>query len=224
MKKLILFLTVMMSFQLAFASVLVVNFPNGNFKVIMDGTVYRPSPNLHFNGINQGRKNITIIRETWDYYGNYSSKTVYDGCINVPRRSRVTANFYRGRMDVQTQPLNQYGNGNYHGNGGFGGNGCAGNNYNNHGGATAIIQLMANESFDSDRVKLGLAYVRGNYATANDIMQMARLFSFDSNRLKFAKQAYAHCVDPQNYYLVTTTFTFSSNKRELLDFIGQGYD
>ncbi len=79
---------------------------------------------------------------------------------------------------------------------------------------------MRDESFDSDRLALGLSYVKGHNSSAQEISQMASLFTFDSSRLKFAKQAYAFCFNPQDYYLVASTFTFSSNKRELLSYIG----
>lgn len=257
MKNLILFLAVMMSFQLVFGSVLVVNLPKGNFKVVIDGSVYHPYHSLRLDHVHPGSKKITIFREGYNNYGQPTCRTLYDGCIQVPSQSQVVARFHQGNLHVQTTYNGNYGNpcgscGQFHdgqscqyGNGGYNGPGhgnnghnhhnnacgncgrnhqggnCGNNGYNNSTNCEYIIQLMYEESFDSNRLSLGLNFVRSHRPSAQDITRMAALFTFDSNRLNFAKQAYAFCANPQDYYMVTSTFTFSSNKQALLKYIGQ---
>ena len=45
-------------------------------------------------------------------------------------------------------------------------------------------------------------------------------FSFEDGKLEFAKQAYANCLNKDEYYLVNQAFIFSSSKNELNEFIG----
>ena len=52
-----------------------------------------------------------------------------------------------------------------------------------------------------------------------DIKRLMATFTFEDNKLDFAKFAYSYVADPQNYFQVTSGFTFSSNKTELLNYM-----
>jgi len=80
----------------------------------------------------------------------------------------------------------------------------------------AILKLLKNESFDSNRGKLARMIVGGNLFTSRQIADMAKTFSFDSNRYDFLVDAYGSCVDPQNYVVAANTLEFSTNRSDLM--------
>jgi len=80
-------------------------------------------------------------------------------------------------------------------------------------------KMLADESFDSSRLKLAKQIVSTNPMSVNQIIDICELFNFESNKLDFAKFAYRHCTDKNRYFMVNEVFTFESSKRELRDFI-----
>ena len=84
-----------------------------------------------------------------------------------------------------------------------------------------MLELLKKENFDSSREKLAMDFVMNHNLVASHIMQMAQQFSFESSKKDFLKKAYPFCVDPENYAVVVNCLTYSSDKKELLDYIGQ---
>lgn len=94
-----------------------------------------------------------------------------------------------------------------------------------------IVQVMTSEDFelalnyiskkvfDSDRLELAKEIVGKNCVSAKQIASVCKLFTYDSNRLEFAKFAYASCADKGMYFILDETFTFSSSRDELHDYI-----
>lgn len=83
----------------------------------------------------------------------------------------------------------------------------------------AIRSTLASESFDSTRLGTAKQIVSSNPLSAAQITEICKLFSFESNRLEFAKYAYPYCVDKNMYFLVNTSFSYDSSKRELDSFL-----
>lgn len=81
-------------------------------------------------------------------------------------------------------------------------------------------QQIACQSFDSNRLELAKQIASWNYMSASQIREIACLFTFDSNRLEYAKSAFQSCVNPGEYFMLYDVFTFSSNARELSEYIG----
>jgi len=79
--------------------------------------------------------------------------------------------------------------------------------------------FIAKETFDSNRLDVAKQIVKDNWMNAKQIASICELFIYDSNRLEFAKFAYASCVNKGMYFVVEETFTFSSSKEELREFI-----
>ena len=80
-------------------------------------------------------------------------------------------------------------------------------------------RMLADESFDSSRLKLAKQIIMSNPMSVNQIMDICKLFSFESNKLDFAKFAYRHCTDKNRYFMLNDVFSFESSKRELRDYI-----
>lgn len=81
------------------------------------------------------------------------------------------------------------------------------------------LRYIAKETFDSNRLDVAKQIVKDNWMNAKQIASICELFTYDSNRLEFAKFAYASCVNKGMYFVVEETFTFSSSKEELREFI-----
>lgn len=82
-----------------------------------------------------------------------------------------------------------------------------------------LKNTVENESFDSGRLELLKSTLRTNNYTSYHIKELMKLLSFDSGRLQFAKVAYTRVVDPENYFVVNESLSFSSSKSELLKYI-----
>jgi len=85
---------------------------------------------------------------------------------------------------------------------------------------TSAKQQIASQSFDSNRLDIAKQITSWNYMTASQIREIACLFTFDSNRLDYAKFAFQNCINQGEYFMLYDVFTFSSNARELSEFIG----
>lgn len=80
-------------------------------------------------------------------------------------------------------------------------------------------KVISTENFDETRLDIAKQAITANCMNTNQIMQVCKLFSFEESKLDFAKFAYAHCSDPNNYFKLNGIFTFSSSKEELTNYI-----
>lgn len=78
---------------------------------------------------------------------------------------------------------------------------------------------LSKESFDDTKIALTQNILLNNYLNTKQIAEIANTFTFDKNQMAFVKQAYSRCVDVKNYYIIKDTFTFDSDRKELIRFI-----
>lgn len=76
-----------------------------------------------------------------------------------------------------------------------------------------------NQTFSDDKLRVANQAAGNKRMTVTQIKQIAQLFTFSNEKLAFTKAAYRNCVNKANYYEVMDVFTFSSDKKELSDFI-----
>ncbi|MES2557898.1 MAG: DUF4476 domain-containing protein [Bacteroidota bacterium] len=101
-----------------------------------------------------------------------------------------------------------------------GGNGAG--YYNDGSNEPAFLQLIGmleDESFDSNRMDMAKSYADKTKLSAQQIANINKTFDYDSSKLDWAKYAYDKCYDPQNYFLLKSTFDFSSSYSALEDHI-----
>lgn len=84
--------------------------------------------------------------------------------------------------------------------------------------AYAIIDIQ-NAKFSSDRMNIVDNLLAQHYFRADQIVTIMKEMSFDSEKLKVAKDAYAKCVEPQNYQQVVNALSFASSRTELNNYI-----
>lgn len=83
------------------------------------------------------------------------------------------------------------------------------------------FSFIAKETFDSKRLEIAKNIVKNNWVSSKQIASICRLFTYDSNRVEFAKFAYPSCIDKGMYFLLDATFTYSSSREELHDYLSQ---
>lgn len=114
----------------------------------------------------------------------------------------------------QNQNQNGYGNGQYYGN-------------NNYGNKTTmsdaelqtLLTTMKGVSFEEKMIDVAKSATKNRWVTTQQVRQMLDLFSFEKNKLDLAKYLYEFSSDKNNYYTLVSAFNFSSNQKELTDYL-----
>lgn len=83
----------------------------------------------------------------------------------------------------------------------------------------AFIETISKENFDSGRMPIAKQVIDQNYFTAEQVKQLLPLFTFEDNKLEMAMNLYGRTVDQQNYFVVYSTFNFSTTKDKLTAYI-----
>lgn len=201
---------------------------NGIFLYELNGVNYTPqNRNVYFQGINQGVGRLIIYRYRSTHYGQGQWLPVFNGDIQIPPSSNVfvkwdswngmmvsVASLYPNNPNYPNYPNNPNypdypNNPNYP-------NVVVGMNPPSFQGL--ILQIQSS-SFDNNKVVLAKTAIRSNGISVSQLQQLLREFSFDSNRLDVAKYAYSFCADKNNYFMLSNSFDFESNARDLMKFI-----
>lgn len=83
-----------------------------------------------------------------------------------------------------------------------------------------IKSAISGEFSDDDKMTMAKVVLKNNWFTTEQLKKLVELFFYDDKKLEFAKYAYDYCVDKGNYYQVATLLFYETNKKQLLDFIG----
>jgi hypothetical protein len=83
----------------------------------------------------------------------------------------------------------------------------------------AFKNSISGKNFDNTRLTIARQALRRNALMARDVKEIAQLFDQEDNRLEFAKMAYRHTCDVENYYLVNDAFMYEGTSDKLDDFM-----
>jgi hypothetical protein len=227
MKKIYLLAAIALMSQLSFGAELFIRVArSGSFiTTAYNQTQTNTTNTFRFFELPGGNINIQIS----DQQNGYN---VFNGFLNIPHNQRIVAELdYNGNLQIihmiaisttnwytsnpgnvvyNPNPNNGYPNGN-----GQNGQWCGTDNA----AFGQFLKLMDNEPFDSNKLDLARSYGKKTKLSAQQITDISKKFTFDSNRLDWAKEAYASCYDKANYFLLKSTFTFSSNYSALEEYI-----
>ena len=89
----------------------------------------------------------------------------------------------------------------------------------NSSGFNFILQSIANQSFEQNKLQVAQQVLQSNYLTSQQVFSILQVFNFESTKLSFAKSAFNRVIDPQNYFIVNNAFSFSSSVSELNNFL-----
>jgi len=83
----------------------------------------------------------------------------------------------------------------------------------------AAERVLQRENFDDARLLYAKRLMDDNYLSAEQVKELARFFSFDTNRLEFAKYAFYHTVDKNNFSVVCNAFSSANSRDQLMIFL-----
>lgn len=86
-------------------------------------------------------------------------------------------------------------------------------------GIKALKNTIEKQSFSKDQLKIAKSALAKNNVLAKDVKDIMKILGFENDRLDFAKYAYDHTCDQENYYIVNDAFDFSSSVGKLADYI-----
>lgn len=86
----------------------------------------------------------------------------------------------------------------------------------------ALLATIRQRDFENTRLSVAKQAVSAATILAEDVTRVLRTFEFENSRLDFAKFAYAHCCDPQNYFKVNAAFEFEASVTDLERFTQRG--
>ena len=89
----------------------------------------------------------------------------------------------------------------------------------NSSGFNFMLQSIANQSFEQNKLQVAQQILQSNYLTSQQVFSILQVFNFEVTKLSFAKSAFNRVVDPQNYFVVNNAFSFSSSVSELNNFL-----
>lgn len=84
---------------------------------------------------------------------------------------------------------------------------------------SAALSTIQNTTFENDKYNVAISLFKFHCMTTDQIMLIINQLTYDATKVKFAKYAYDYCADPQNYFKVVNTLTYSSSKNEVMDYI-----
>ena len=83
-------------------------------------------------------------------------------------------------------------------------------------------ETVVKAEFEDTKLSAAKAIVGANCISAEQVVQICKIFGFEATKLSFAKFAYAKTTDPRNYFKVNNVFDFDASKTELNNFISNG--
>ncbi|MCX6291485.1 MAG: DUF4476 domain-containing protein [Bacteroidetes bacterium] len=78
---------------------------------------------------------------------------------------------------------------------------------------------VQSKSFEDSKLTIAKQVLNNNCLTSAQVREVMKVFTFEETRLDFAKYAYGHTYDINNYYKVNDAFTFESSIEELNTYI-----
>jgi hypothetical protein len=83
----------------------------------------------------------------------------------------------------------------------------------------AFMEAIRRESFDDSRKAIARTGIDQNWFTSAQAKQLLTSFSFEASKLEIAKYMYGKTIDPKNYFVVYSVFSFSKSKEELAEYV-----
>ncbi|MCX6266722.1 MAG: DUF4476 domain-containing protein [Bacteroidetes bacterium] len=83
------------------------------------------------------------------------------------------------------------------------------------------LESLSSKSFESSKLTIAKQIAGSNCLLSRQVKEIMKLFSFESDKLEFAKFAYRHTWDLNNYFLLNDAFEFESSIDELNRYINK---
>ena len=83
-----------------------------------------------------------------------------------------------------------------------------------------LISELDSQPFENGKMRVAKSAITSNGISVAQLRIVLDKFSFDNSRLTLAKFALDHTYDPENYFMLSSSFTFSNNAGRLLSYAG----
>lgn len=97
--------------------------------------------------------------------------------------------------------------------------GCRGSYPMNGSDFSSALSTINSQGFDETKLSTAKQIAGGNCLSPGQIAEICKAFGFEETKLDFAKFAYTHCTEPNNYFKVNNVFGFSSSVDALNSYI-----
>lgn len=215
---------------------------NRPFIIEVNQQRYNANGSFYLNRVRPGKVRVKILRRNrgnnYNSCGNNrnSLQVMYNGFIDVPSRSAVTAVVSRNRgvrvTDVRRLHHQNQGSCGYNQNdphhisgsysleGHYGGatGSYSAVSMSNHELRNAIDRIRRAD-FSSDQLRIAKRIIDNNNISSFQLMKMVRELDFDCDKLELAKHGYHSVIDKENIWRVNDAFSFSNTAREFERFI-----
>ena len=84
----------------------------------------------------------------------------------------------------------------------------------------ALVQAVSQRPFEDSKLSVAKEALAQSSIQADDLKRLLRSFSYETSRVEFAKYAYPHVADRQNFYRVYQAFDFDASTQEVQQAIG----
>lgn len=84
---------------------------------------------------------------------------------------------------------------------------------------SSFMGSMKGKSFEDSKDQLARQAMKSNCFSSEQVREIMKAFQFEETRLEFAKAAYAHVYDRNNYYKVNDAFQFELSIDELNEYL-----
>lgn len=193
---------------ISYDPIVVDNHKDDNVVIIKDETYENNSGGLHIDiDLNENGGGVNIYTPDGDVSLN-ANVDVNEGNINYDENvSRETNYYIEETTDEQVYHMPGY-------------NGAVGCNWPVESrDFQRMKQSIDSKDFSSDKLRVAKQIINSNCLTAEQVKEVVLLFDFESEKLDFAKYAYKHTFDINNYYIINDAFEFSSSIEKLDNYI-----
>jgi hypothetical protein len=78
-----------------------------------------------------------------------------------------------------------------------------------------LLSNLNAQPFEKDKLATAKQFAESHCLSTSQVKQLMLHFSFEEHRIEFARHAYAHTYDLNNYHKVSKAFKFSSSVEKL---------
>ena len=218
MKKALLTLGALLSFAVMTTSASQFSlrmFDNSGFYVILNHQNHSGFTHYYNSSyLNPGYHHLEVYVPVAGYRGYISRRLIYSGRIHIPHNSLVNSiidHNYRYReinnhVYHRRTPDSRH---SYDHSYGYRKTAMSYNDFN------WLTESIYRASFESTRISIVSGALRNNYFTSRQILDLLNQFSFEASKVRLAKEAYHRVVDPNNFFLIYSAFSFESSIREI---------
>lgn len=150
---------------------------------------------------------------------------------NVEELNRYVTAYGMGTGNTNTNPNPNPNNGGYNNNNNNGGYNSGGGyvpGYNgpygcpmpmNSNDFNTAKESIRSKTFESTKMEIAKQITDANCFTSQQIKELVQVFEFEATKLEYAKYAFPHCYDKNNYYKVNDAFGFEASMTELSNYV-----